>query len=248
MSEEPRRPPPPALADNDALFLDVDGTLVAFADHPERVVLADGLPDLLARLSQRLGGALALVSGRPLVQVDRLFAPLRLPAAGLHGAQLRTTNGDVTETETIAPWLHELHRRAMHFAHAHPGVLVEAKGAALALHWRKAPAAAAAVAAFAHAQLPLLPGVRLQPGNHVVELVAAGHDKGTAVAALMREAPFAGRRPCFIGDDLTDEDGFTAATRLGGYGVLVGTRAGSHARHALPDVAAVHGWLRTGTR
>src|SRR5690606_39419565 len=111
-----------------------------------------------------------------------IFAPLRLPAAGLHGAQLRTTGGDVIEAETTAPWLHELHLRAMHFAHAHPGVLVEAKGAALALHWRKAPAAAAAVAAFAHAQLRLRPGVRLRPGNHVVAQVASCRDQRPPVA------------------------------------------------------------------
>ena len=91
-----------------------------------------------------------------------------------------------------------------------------------------------------------LPGVRLQPGNHVVELVSANHDKGAAVTALMSAAPFAGRYPVFVGDDLTDEYGFAAATRLGGYGILVGDRSPTQARHALPDVAAMHDWLRAG--
>lgn len=237
---------PPALDPACALFLDVDGTLVGFAAQPEDVRLSPRVRDWIVRIGERLDGALALVSGRPLAQLDHLFAPVRLPAAGLHGAQLRRTADAAPQPAETAHWLHELHLQAMRFAHAHPGVRVEAKGQALALHWRNAPAAAQAVVAFAHAQLPLLPGVRLQPGNHVVELVSASHDKGTAVTTLMDTAPFAGRHPVFVGDDLTDEDGFAAATRLGGYGILVGDRPDSQARHVLPDVAAMHDWLRAG--
>ncbi len=243
MLEEQRLPPPPALKDDAALFLDVDGTLLEFASRPDAVQLPPQLRDWLARIGERLQGALALISGRPLAQIDALFAPLRLPAAGLHGTQLRYSGEDAIAPAETAPWLHDLHQRALHFAHAHPGVLVEAKGQALALHWRNAPAAAQAVDAFARAQLPQLEGVRLQPGNHVVELVSAGHNKGGAVAALMDTPPFAGRRPVFMGDDLTDEHGFAAAARLGGHGILVGTRSGSQAQYALPDVAAVHDWL-----
>ncbi len=238
--------PPPALDPACALFLDVDGTLVGFAAQPEDVRLPPGVRDWIARIGERLDGAVALVSGRPLAQLDQLFAPLRLPAAGLHGTQLRRGAGDPAQAGETAPWLHELHVQAMRFAHAHPGVRVEAKGQALALHWRNAPDAAQAVDAFARAQLPRLPGVRLQPGNHVVELVSANHDKGAAVTALMSAAPFAGRYPVFVGDDLTDEYGFAAATRLGGYGILVGDRSPTQARHALPDVAAMHDWLRAG--
>ncbi|WP_433853928.1 trehalose-phosphatase [Stenotrophomonas nitritireducens] len=238
--------PPPALDPGSALFLDVDGTLVGFAAQPEDVRLPPQVREWIARIGERLHGALALVSGRPLDQLDQLFAPLRLPAAGLHGTQLRHAANQAPRTTETAQWLHDLHVQAMRFAHAHPGVRVEAKGQALALHWRNAPAAAQAVEAFARAQLPLLPGVRLQPGNHVVELVSAGHDKGSAVTTLMGMAPFAGRMPVFVGDDLTDEDGFAAATRLGGYGILVGDRSGSRARHRLADVAAMHDWLRAG--
>ncbi|SBV35503.1 Trehalose-phosphatase [uncultured Stenotrophomonas sp.] len=248
MLEEQRLQLPPALKDDAALFLDVDGTLLEFANRPDAVHLPPQLRDWLARIGERLHGALALVSGRPLAQLDQLFAPLRLPAAGLHGTQLRHDGSDTAAPTETAPWLHALHQRAMQFAHAHPGVLVETKGQALALHWRNAPAAAQVVEAFARAQLPLLEGVRLQPGNHVIELVSAGHDKGSAVTALMGALPFTGRRPVFVGDDLTDEYGFAAAARLGGYGILVGMRSGSNARYALSDVTAVHDWLRAAAR
>ncbi|MGR4894283.1 trehalose-phosphatase [Stenotrophomonas sp. LARHCG68] len=244
MLEELQRPAPPALTDNDALFLDVDGTLVAFADHPEKVVPADDLPHLLAVNAQRLHGAVALVSGRPIAQLDQLLSPLRLPAAGLHGTQLRSTaDAEVVGGDT-AQWLHALHQQAMRLAHQHPGMLVEHKGSALALHWRTAPQAAGAIVAFAQAQVAQLPGVRLQPGNQVIEFVSADHDKGGAVLALMRTPTFEGRRPIFVGDDLTDEAGFAAAMRQGGHGVLVGNRTTSHARYGLADVAAVHEWLR----
>lgn len=248
MLEEPQRPLPPALTNNDALFLDVDGTLVAFADHPDKVMPAHDLPHLLSALALQRNGALALVSGRSIAQLDALFAPLRLPAAGLHGAQLRRRPSDAAPQATTSEWLHTLHQQAEKLAHLHPGMLLENKGQALALHWRNAPDAAAAIHAFAHAQLPNLPGVRLQPGNHVIEFIAADHDKGQALLALMESSPFAGRRPVFIGDDLTDEHGFAIAEQLHGYGVLVGTRSNSQARYALADVDAVHTWLREAAR
>lgn len=244
MFEEALRSPPPALHARNALFLDVDGTLVAFAEHPEKVRLLPQLRETLGRLSTRLDGALALVSGRPLHQLDRLFAPLTLPAAGLHGHQIRSSGeAEAAMPDATSPWLHALHQRAMQLAHAHPGVWVEDKGAALALHWRTVPQRGEAVIAFAQAQLPQLPGYRLQAGDHVIEFVPDGSDKGSALTQFMRQAPFAGRVPVFVGDDLTDEFGFDAAQRMHGFGVLVGTRAGSHARHALADVDAVHAWL-----
>lgn len=244
MLDDLQRPPPPALADDDALFLDVDGTLLAFADHPDKVTPDPSLLALLASVQQRLGGALALLSGRPVSQLQTMFAPLRLPMAGLHGAQLLTSADTETEPADTAAWLHTLHQRAMRLAHTLPGVLIENKGQALALHWRKAPDAGAAIIAFANTQLPQLPGVRLQPGDHVIEFVGSGYDKGRALQQLMQHPPFQGRRPIFIGDDLTDEHGFHAAQQLGGVGVLVGPRSNSQAIAALPDIPAVHAWLR----
>lgn len=244
MVDENLRHRPPALHARNALFLDVDGTLVAFADHPEQVELLPRVRDILGRLSTRLDGAVALVSGRPLHQLDRLFAPLSLPAAGLHGHQLRSSaDAQAAMPDATSPWLHALHQRAMQFAHAQPGILVEDKGAALALHWRTVPQHGAAVTTFAQAQLPHLPGYRLQAGDHVIEFVPDGSDKGSALSLFMQQAPFAGRQPVFVGDDLTDEFGFAAAQRQNGFGVLVGARTGSRARYALDDIDAVHAWL-----
>ena len=238
----PRRPPPPLLDDACALFLDVDGTLLEFASHPDLVELPQGALDTIGRISDRLAGAVALVSGRPLRELDALFAPLQLPAAGLHGQEVRgveardfSCNGDALAT---------LRREAALLAARHPGVVVEDKGSNLALHWRMAPAGEAPLRALAEEHLSQLPGYRLQPGDHVVELVPADVDKGRAVHTLMAHAPFKGRTAVFVGDDLTDEYGFAAAHAVSGWSVLVGTRQSSCARYALPDPAAVHDWLR----
>ena len=240
----PPRPSPPPLDDACALFLDVDGTLVEFSDDPAAVRVLPQVLEAIGAISDRLGGAVALVSGRPLAQLDALFAPLRLPAAGLHGHQFRSDAQDAADLpDDTSAFLHELHREATHLAAAHPGVLVEDKGVSLALHWRAAPHAAEAVSGFARQRIGALPGYRLQPGDHVVEFVPEGSDKGRALERMMARAPFAGRVPVFVGDDLTDEYGFGAANRAGGWSVLVGQRDGSLATHALAGTRAVHAWL-----
>lgn len=241
----PTRPSPPLLDDGCALFLDVDGTLVDFALRPEGVRLLPQVREAIGHIGDRLGGALAVVSGRPLAQLDALFAPLHLPsAAGLHGHEFRSIADAQAELPAdTSGFLHDLHRRAAHLAAAHPGVLVEDKGVSLALHWRAAPLAAEAVTGFARERIDTLPGYRLQPGDHVIEFVPTGSDKGSAVTRMMARAPFAGRVPVFIGDDLTDEYGFAAVNRAGGWSVLVGARATSGATYALPDTGAVHAWL-----
>jgi trehalose 6-phosphate phosphatase len=237
-----RFPPPPALPERCALFLDVDGTLLEFQDDPGTVALPSGGLDTLARLADRLGGALAVVSGRPLATLDQVFTPLLLPAAGMHGQQLR---GAPEAPREVPEALAELHRQATVLAHRYPGVRVEDKGGAVALHWRAAPQAADALQALAARFAPRLDGYRIQPGDQVLELVPADVDKGRAVRRLMEHPPFAGRTPVFVGDDLTDEYGFEAANALGGWSVLVGRRPNSHAMYALPDVTAVHAWLQS---
>lgn len=236
-------PAPPPVQAHWALFLDVDGCLLDFADRPEDVQVPDGLCDALARLSRALDGAVAFVSGRRVAQVDGLFAPLRLPTAGLHGLELR-------DDETgVAPPLHaigdlgKVREAAEQVVRAHPGARVEDKGAAIALHWRAAPAARSPMEALAASALAQLPGYRLQHGNCVVELRPAQGDKGAAVRRLMELVPFAGRVPVFAGDDLTDEDGFSAANHLGGLSVRVGDRQPSLATHTLVDTAALRDWL-----
>lgn len=244
MANDPiQSPPPPLLDDACALFLDVDGTLIAFSSDPAAVRLLPQVRESIGRISDHLDGAVALVSGRPLSQLDALFAPLRLPAAGLHGHELRGNDHDDPQPQDVPQWLHHLHQRAMRYAHQRPGVLVEDKGSSLALHWRAAPAFGEETLAFAREHLPPSAGYRLQPGDHVVEFVPSGSDKGGAVERLMQQRPFAGRRPLFVGDDLTDEYGFAAAQRAGGDGVLVGTRAPSGARFHLPTIDDVHQWL-----
>ena len=244
----PLRPPPPLLDAACALFLDVDGTLIEFADNPDAVVLLPGVREAIGRISDRLDGAVALISGRPLAQLDALFAPLHLPAAGLHGHQVRGRGqaapaASANDTADTSQWLHGVHQQAMRFAHGHPGVLIEDKGRSLALHWRAAPLAEPHVRAFAEQQLGNHPGYRLQPGDHVVEFVPEGSDKGRALHQLMQQAPFRGRVPVFVGDDLTDEFGFEAANVLHGWSVLVGEREPSAAVFALPHVRDVHAWL-----
>jgi trehalose 6-phosphate phosphatase len=251
MAHVPSPGHPPLVAADNAVFLDVDGTLVGFADAPADVQLPAQVVHDIGVLQHCLGGALALISGRPLEQLDALLAPLRLPAAGLHGHQLRNGGHRLDCTAPSPHWLLSLRQRADALARQHPGLLVEDKGVGLALHWRTAPALGALVTAFAQAQLA--PGIagpvpagsyRLQPGDHVIEFVPAGSDKGRALQQLMQQAPFAGRRPLCIGDDLTDEYAFAAAHQLGGGSILVGPRRPSGAHWQLADPGAVHAWLR----
>lgn len=227
-----------------ALFLDIDGTLLDFAGRPQAVEVAPVLPDLLARVGDTLDGAFALLSGRPLAQIDALFGLPRIAAAGLHGAELRFPDGQVQRSTNGASLPAGFADRARALVAALPGVLVEDKGAALALHYRAAPAAQAAVQRAA-VQLSVMAGENytLQHGNHVVEIKPAASDKGTALAALMDAAPFAGRRPWMLGDDLTDEHAFAEVDSRGGASVIVGERRPTVARFALADPAAVHAWL-----
>lgn len=243
-ASSPLPPPPrPDLA-TIALFLDLDGSLLDFAARPDAVVVEAGLPARLRQLRQSLQGALALLSGRPLQQIDALLGLPHAAAAGLHGAELRRADGNVIALRADATRLETLREHARKFAAATPGVLLEDKGAALALHYRNAPAAATDVQLAATELLRLAgAGFELQPGNRVVELKPAGVDKGVALDALMQAPPFAGRIPWMLGDDFTDEHAFARANELGGVSVVVGSRRPTLAHHALADPAAARDWL-----
>lgn len=235
--------PPAPDAGTTALFLDIDGTLVEFARSPEEVVVEPGLFALLDDLRDRLGGALALVSGRTIESIDQLLAPLVLDAAGVHGGQWRLggqRDALPPPPAAFAGITAELRR----FAEAHPGVRLEDKVEGLALHTRLRPdAEAEAIALVEDGHRRLGQAYRLQKGNAVIELVPALATKGNGVKRMMSVPPYRHRTPVFVGDDLTDESGFLAARALGGFGVLVGPPRETAARYRLPSVPGVHRWL-----
>jgi trehalose 6-phosphate phosphatase len=234
----------PSSPDASALFLDVDGTLLPIASRPDAVAVPPGLLTLLADLERHLQGALALVSGRSIADLDRLFAPLSLPTAGVHGLERRGADGTL-HREATAELLDPLRRPIEDFIAARPGLLLEDKRQSLALHYRNAPQLEAEVETLLGELLGDAPShLSLQRGKMVIEVRAGSADKGTAIEAFSREAPFAGRVPVFIGDDVTDEDGFRLINRLGGLSIRVGEAQDSAAVCILPDEAAVYAWLR----
>jgi trehalose 6-phosphate phosphatase len=237
-------PPPPAdLLDGASLFLDFDGTLVELADRPEAVSVDAALGRLLADLGDRLAGRVALVSGRAIVTLDGFLgtAGATLGMVGSHGAETRLAGGAIERPERPP----SLDRAVALFTDrfgARDGVVVETKPLGVGLHYRLAPDAGpeahALVEDFAREN-----ALHVQHGKMMVELRLPGHDKGSAIVALLARAPFAGHRPVFLGDDLTDEAGFTACAARGGAGILVGGSRATEARYRLPDVAAVHAFL-----
>lgn len=223
-----------------ALFVDFDGTLVDLAERPTEIVVPQHLGKRLELLSDRIGGRLAVVSGRANGDLERYLGQLQVARAGSHGLTRALANGASLGTEP------DLFPRAaaeslQEFAAAQR-FLLEEKPHGAALHYRSAPHLETGGIAFAN-QLAELHGLKVKRGRSVIELVSVNADKGAAVRAFMGVEPFAGSLPVFIGDDLTDEDGFSAASALGGFGVLVGTRHPTVASYRLVDRAAVHEWL-----
>ena len=233
--------PPPALLDDASLFLDFDGTLVEIAATPEAVRVDAALPGLIARLATRLRGRLAIVSGRAAAEIAALLGAPAVPIAGSHGMEIVWPDG-IRETVARPIGLADALDRAHDFAAAQPGVLVEDKPLGVGVHFRGAPEAEHAALALAEG-LAATHGLHLQHGKMLVELRAAGGDKGSAIRRLMREPGMGAGRPVFMGDDVTDEAGFAAAHALGGAGVLVGAERVTAARHRLDDVAAARRWL-----
>ncbi len=241
--------PPATLDASWALFLDVDGTLLDIADEPQAVIVPDGLVADMARLSGLLGGALALVSGRPVAELDRLFQPLVLAAAGQHGAELRLDPGAPILAHRIDPVLPALAPRVREVAAVWPNVEVEEKGAAIAVHFRRAPEAELQLTRALGALVEAAGGgIELLEGKMVRELRDRRHTKGSAVGTFMALSPFTGRRPVFIGDDVTDEDGFRAAEAAGGIALAVGVNPAVPRRPTFTGAAAVRDWLAGLTR
>jgi trehalose 6-phosphate phosphatase len=231
----------PRLAPDMALFLDFDGTLVELAPQPEAVVISPLLTGTLAGLYQQLGGALALVSGRRLLDVDSFLAPLQLPAAGEHGAQRRSADGLLSSAPAtdLTPAL----QAAQALVLRHPDLRLEEKTLALSLHYRQAPELADVCLQIMRLALQDNSALELIQGKFVIDIKPVGVSKGTAIAAFMTEAPFAGRLPVFAGDDATDEAGFDQVQRLGGHAIKVGPGP-TCARHRCVSVAALLVWLQ----
>ena len=227
-----------------AILLDIDGTLLDLAPTPREVWVPPGLAKTLVRLLQRTSGALALVSGRSLNDIDLIFAPEQFPAVGGHGAEMRLS----TDSEAVAthapPMDKELKRRLAAIARLSPGILLEDKGYSLALHYRLAPHAEKAIyeaVSLIRADLPNAP-IEVLPGKCVCEIKYSGFSKATGVLELMNHEPFKGRRPIFIGDDVTDESVFAIMPELGGVAYSVGRRAKGVAGH-FDEPGDVRQWL-----
>lgn len=247
---------PPPLDPRSALFIDVDGTLLEIAPTPELVHVPPGVPALLARLAEQRGGALALVSGRKIDEIDRLFRPWRGPAAGVHGAECRgidgrvAASGDGPADQAAAAALDRLRPALRQLARRLPGVALEDKGKTVAVHYRQAPEKADEIRSEIE---PLLRDeadrLRLIAGKMVFELQPRHHGKDGAIAAFMAEPPFQGRIPVFLGDDTTDEDGFAEVNRRGGVSIRAGApSAATAAAYSLPSVSAVLDWLAGNSR
>ena len=235
-------PPPPAdLLDGATLFLDFDGTLVDLAPRPDMVAVDPPLAALMRSLAARLDGRLAVISGRSAGDIATLFGTPGFAIAGSHGLEIVHADGrrEIAERPSA---LDAIRAEMLAFADADPGLLVEDKPLGVALHYRGAPAFESEAHILARA-LADRHALRLQSGKMMVEVRSAAGDKGSALAALMREPDMASARPVFAGDDDTDEPAFAAAIETGGYGILVGEPRDTSATHRLPSVAAMRAWL-----
>jgi trehalose 6-phosphate phosphatase len=227
-----------------ALYLDIDGTIVEIAQSPEVVRVPEWLLALLGRLSLKLDGALAFVSGRTLASIDELFAPLKLPAIALHGAEVRSDDEHVIFAQALALELQRALPPLLAALEGMRGVRLENKGSVLALHYRGAPERGRDVLKLAELTLcELGPEFGLLVGKCVVEIRPRHLNKGTALSRLMEQPPFRGRIPIFAGDDSSDEDAFAVVNRLGGISVRVGAPGPSAATYRLPDPDALRAWL-----
>ena len=233
--------PPATLLDDAALFLDFDGTLVELADSPDGVIVPDDLLPLLSDLSDCLDGRLAIVSGRDCARLDA-FGLGSFMRAGSHGLEILAPDAVIYDPVRHTA-LDSILDDARAFADDRPGVVIEPKPYSVGIHYRQAPEHADAADALAD-RLSRQDGLFVQRGKLMAEIRPSDGNKGKAIERVMQTATFKGHVPIFLGDDITDEDGFVAANTLGGHGIFVGAEGTTSARWRLDDVMAVHQWLR----
>jgi trehalose 6-phosphate phosphatase len=226
----------------DALFLDFDGTIVDLAEQPDLVQVGAGTLAILARLDALFHGAVAIVTGRTIDTVDAFLTPLRLPIAGIHGLERRNADGIVQSANHELGVIAELRARLQPLLIEWPGLLIENKGSALALHYRSHPECQSkCLAAMEHAVAEFA-GVQLLRGKMVIEAIGGTANKASAVNAFLDEPPFRGRRPVYAGDDLTDESALCLVNSLGGVSIKVGANE-SAARYSAASVTNLITWL-----
>lgn len=236
-------PPLPDGQDRDwAWFLDVDGTLLEIEKHPDLVSADRELLEILDRLGDRYGGAVALISGRSLAQLEQIFGPLSIAAAASHGLELRPVADEVTLLAGAVP--RAVIDEIAEFTKRHPGLVMEQKSFSVGVHYRTRPELAREVAERLE---KIVAGLdyefRLQHGKMMMELLPTAAGKGGAIRAFMQRHPFRGRRPVFVGDDVTDEHGFAAVNELGGLSVRVGDGPATSAQCHLRNVSELRAWL-----
>ncbi len=233
-------PPLPALTRDCALFLDIDGTLLDFSLSPDGVIVPSGLPATLHARKADLGGALALLSGRRITDIEAMFGP-GLAAGAEHGALLRGADGTIIAETCPDPALAQIVKPLRAAVAARPGTLLEEKRFGLVLHWRAAPAMAGDLTALGEELAAPHPGLMLMPAHQALEIRMRGADKGAALNRFMSLAPFLGRKPVFIGDDVTDEPAIARAKEMGGLGLHVARDFGGATQ-------SVRAWLAAGVK
>jgi trehalose 6-phosphate phosphatase len=229
--------------DRIALLVDFDGTLVEFADHPDDVALSPETKSIIEAMLQATNGALAIVTGRAISDIDRFFAPLLLPVAGVHGMTRRTAWGELHTASVDNLVLATLKAKLEGFVGEHPGLLLEVKPGSLALHYRLRPELEEEAVKAVHDAVAGLDGLQILHGKMVIEAKAGKATKAEAVAAFMREEPFKGRLPIFAGDDVTDEYAFGEIARHGGISIKIGEGQTS-ALYRTEGILSFRAWLR----
>ncbi|MBN9279181.1 MAG: trehalose-phosphatase [Hyphomicrobium sp.] len=228
--------------DQVAFFLDFDGTLVEVAERPDAVRLTERTRNALSRLTDATGGAVAVITGREIADLDRFLAPLRLPAAGVHGLTRRTRSGENHAAPIDEEFLRHAELLLAPLVLSEPGLLLERKSNAVALHYRSRPDLEAACRDVMDELAGISRGIQIKRGKMVFEAKPALADKGTAIIDFLKEPPFAGRRPFFAGDDVTDEDAFAAVNKLDGITVKIGLGE-TIAQHRVAGTAMFLDWL-----